>query len=62
MPLLELKVGLAGPAYVLEPGDEHEFSDYEAGRLIAAGFAEPVDVAPKPKQTRRKNKPNVVSG
>lgn len=33
----------------LERGDEHEFEDAEAQRLIAAGFAEPLS-APRPRR------------
>ena len=38
-------VGLSGPHILLAPGDEAEFADAEAIRLIDAGFAVPV--APK---------------
>ena len=34
--------GLSGPAILLNPGDEAEFADAEAIRLIDAGFAVPV--------------------
>lgn len=40
--LLRMKAGLAGPAYVLRAGDEREFPDAEAIRLIDAGYAVPV--------------------
>ena len=40
---LKMKTGLSGPKYSLAPNDEHEFSDYEAKRLIEAGFAERVE-------------------
>jgi hypothetical protein len=40
--LIKMTVGLAGPAYVLNPGDEREFPQDEALRLVAAGFAVPV--------------------
>jgi topoisomerase IA-like protein len=33
-----MKTGLGGLAYNLAPGDEHEFEDAEADRLIEAGF------------------------
>jgi hypothetical protein len=39
---VRMTVGLSGPAYQLAPGDEREFPDAEARRLIAAGFAIPV--------------------
>jgi len=35
-------VGLAGNAYTLGPGDERDFPDAEAIRLIDAGYAAPV--------------------
>jgi hypothetical protein len=38
---VQMSVGLSGPAYQLAPGDEREFPDAEARRLIAAGFAIP---------------------
>jgi len=40
---------LCGPDYALAAGDEHDFDEGEAQRLIAAGFAEqsvPVAKAP----------------
>lgn len=40
--IIEMIVSLSGPAYLLEPGDRHEFPQDEALRLIAAGFAVPV--------------------
>lgn len=36
-----MKVGLSGPAYSLSPGDERDFPDDEAIRLVAAGYADP---------------------
>lgn len=36
---LKMLVGLSGPEYSLSPGDERDFPDAEAGRLIAAGYA-----------------------
>jgi hypothetical protein len=39
---VKLLVGLSGPAYTLDPGDEWEFEAAEAQNLIAAGFAIPV--------------------
>ena len=41
--LVKLLVGLAGSAYVLDPGDEFHFPDDEAVRLIEAGHAVPVE-------------------
>lgn len=40
--LVRMLVGLSGPAYSLGPGDEREFPDAEAVRLIAAEYAVPV--------------------
>jgi hypothetical protein len=34
--------GLSGPALTLAPGDEHDFPQADASRLVAAGFAVPV--------------------
>ena len=38
MKTLRMKTGLGGLDYNLAPGDEHDFEDAEADRLIAAGF------------------------
>ena len=35
-------VGLSGPTFTRDPGDEHECDDAEAKRLIAAGYAVPI--------------------
>lgn len=43
---IKLLVGLSGPAYTLNPGDEHEFEAAEAQNLIAAGFAVPASEKP----------------
>ncbi|MEQ1956007.1 hypothetical protein [Mesorhizobium sp. CN2-181] len=40
--MVRLNTCLSGNAYCLLPGDEHEFPDDEAARLITAGFAVPV--------------------
>lgn len=40
---VRMEVGLSGPAINLSPGDEHEFPDAEAVRLIAAGYAVPAE-------------------
>lgn len=52
-------VQLSGPSMALEPGDEREFPQDEAVRLIKAGFAVPVAekvaetaVLPAPQETR----------
>jgi hypothetical protein len=37
--LIRLLVGLSGPAFSLGPGDERDFPQAEAVRLIEAGFA-----------------------
>jgi hypothetical protein len=42
---VRLLVGLSGPAYSLGPGDEREFPQAEAIRLIQAGYAAPVSAA-----------------
>lgn len=39
---IRLLVGLSGPAYSLGPGDERDFPQGEAIRLIQAGYAVPV--------------------
>lgn len=39
--LVRLLVGLSGPAYSLSGGDERDFPQDEALRLIAAGYAVP---------------------
>ncbi|MFA7308256.1 MAG: hypothetical protein WC026_16475 [Hyphomicrobium sp.] len=39
---VRLLVGLSGPTYTLGPGDERDFSQAEAIRLVAAGYAVPV--------------------
>lgn len=56
--LLRMLVGISGPLYTLDPGDEWHFNDDEAGRLIAAGFAEPVEPA---KTEKPKGETDVVS-
>jgi hypothetical protein len=40
--LIRMTVDLSGPGVLLAPGDEREFPQDEAVRLIAAGFAVPV--------------------
>lgn len=44
--LLKMLTGLSGPDLSLSLGDEHEFDNAEAERLIGAGFAEAIAVAP----------------
>ncbi|CAM3092039.1 hypothetical protein PANO111632_02645 [Paracoccus nototheniae] len=40
---IRMLTGLSGPLFNLVAGDLHETDEAEAGRLIAAGFAEPAD-------------------
>lgn len=40
--LVRMTVAIAGPAYVLDPGDEFHFPQDEALRLVSAGYAVPV--------------------
>ena len=42
---VRMLTGLSGPAYALAPGDEHDFDQAEAIRLIEAGYAAPVEKA-----------------
>ena len=44
---IRMLVGLSGPAYLLSPGDEREFPDDEAIRLIERGFAAPAAAQPE---------------
>lgn len=39
---IRMTVGLSGNKYSLAPGDEYEFPDGEAIRLVEAGYADPV--------------------
>ncbi|MBY3333752.1 hypothetical protein HFN98_24475 [Rhizobium laguerreae] len=61
--LLKMTAGLSGPEFNLAPGDEHEFDDAEAERIIDAGFAVKADAddAPAAAPARKKGKANVVS-
>jgi hypothetical protein len=60
--LLKMTVGLSGPLFNLSPGDERDFDDAEAERLVAAGFAVKVEAAqPAPAQKIKKGKADVVS-
>lgn len=43
--IIKMQIGLAGPEYSLSPGDEHDFPEAEAIRLIEAGYAVPVVAA-----------------
>jgi hypothetical protein len=40
--LIRMLVGLSGSEYSLGPGDERDFPDAEAIRIVQAGFAVPV--------------------
>jgi hypothetical protein len=40
--LIRMTAGLSGPAYSLGPGDERDFPQDEAIRLVDAGYAVPV--------------------
>mgnify|MGYP000960459072 CR=1 FL=1 len=60
--LLKMITGLSGPLFNLAPGDEREFDDDEAERLIDAGFA--TEVAGSGASTpaaKKKAKADVVS-
>lgn len=61
--LLRMTVGLSGPEFNLAPGDEHEFEDVEAERLVDAGFAVKAETeeVPVASPARKKGKANVVS-
>lgn len=41
--LVRLTTSIAGPGFALYPGDEREFPDVEAIRLIEAGYAVPAE-------------------
>lgn len=62
-------VGLSGLTYSLGPGDERDFPQTEALRLVSAGYAVPAEArqietaTKKPTAERRtRKKPDVVSG
>lgn len=65
---IKMLVSLAGNEYSLSPGDERDFAQAEAIRLIDAGFAVPVAeekteraVAQPATEKRKKGKADVVS-
>jgi hypothetical protein len=67
--LVRMLVGLSGTAYLLQSGDERDFPNDEALRLIDAGYAVPVSdpeiehaVVVPVTETRGRKKRNVVSG
>lgn len=39
---IKMLVGLSGPTYTLDPGEERVFPNEEALRIVKAGFAVPV--------------------
>lgn len=49
---IRLLVGLSGPTYSLGPGDERDFLQAEAVRLIQAGYAVPVSAGDIEKAVR----------
>lgn len=51
-----MTVGLSGTAFCLSPGDEHDFEQAEAIRLIKAGFAVPVGEVEKEKAIKPRRK------
>lgn len=51
-----MTAGLSGPDLALVPGDEREFPDAEAQRLIDAGYAVPV-VGKKPEKATKRASP-----
>ncbi|WP_064696071.1 hypothetical protein [Rhizobium aegyptiacum] len=63
--LLKMIAGLSGPEFNLAPGDEREFEDEEAARLIDSGFAEKAEIEDAPAAVApvktKKGKANVVS-
>lgn len=65
--LIRLLVGLSGSAYSLGPGDERDFPQEEALRLISAGYAAPVTelkverAVAIPAAERRRGRADVVS-
>lgn len=66
--LIRMLVGLSGSEYSLGPGDERDFPQAEAIRLVAAGFAVPVAEAkferavaqPAAERRQKRGKANVV--
>jgi hypothetical protein len=67
--LIRMMVGLSGNEYSLGPGDQRDFPQDEAIRLVEAGYAVPVAeheteraVAAPAAEKRGRKKRNVVSG
>jgi hypothetical protein len=54
--LVRMVVGLSGPAANLSPGDEAEFPQAEALRLVEAGYAVPVAEARIERAVKRTRK------
>jgi len=50
---IRMLVGLSGLHFTLQPGDEHDFPQAEALRLVSAGYAAPVATVPLETATRR---------
>jgi len=40
---VKMLVGMAGPTFSITPGEEYDCAQDEAERLIAAGFAAPME-------------------
>lgn len=65
---IRMLVGLAGNEYSLSPGDQRDFPDAEAIRLVEAGYAVPVGEKeveravsqPAPERRTKKGRANVV--
>lgn len=67
--LVRMLVDLSGPGLLLRPGEEHDFPQDEAIRLVSARYAIPVAAVPvetadrQPATERRtRKKTHVVSG
>ena len=59
---VRMLVGLSGREYSLAPGDEWEFGEAEASRLIAAEIAEAAEPGTTPERHgRHRKQDNVVS-
>ena len=58
---LRMLTGISGSEYCLSPGDTRDFAESEGLRLVAAGFAEEIDVpdaaaSPKPETAIQRRK------
>jgi hypothetical protein len=56
---LRFLTSLVGATFSLNPGDESEFAEAEAIRLIEAGFAEPAKVEAAPIETATAPQPPI---